>query len=79
MDRTRSNPAISRQKTHGEEHEMRKAVYKSQRVAGVSRMALSCSAWQRRSLLGLSHGHPRGSVAVSCLQPPPTTLLTVPT
>lgn len=58
---------------------MRKAVYESQKVAGVSRMAPSRSAWQRRSLLGLSHGQPGGPVAVSCLQPPPTTLLTVPT
>lgn len=58
---------------------MRKAVYKSQRVAGVSTMALSCSAWQHGSLLGLSHGQPGGPVTVSCLQPLPTTLLIVPT
>lgn len=46
---------------------MRKAVYESHRVARVSTMALSHSAWQCRSLLGL------------CLQTPPTTLLTAPT
>lgn len=58
---------------------MGKAVYESQGVAGVNTKAPSRSAWQHGSLLGLSRSQPTEPVAVSCLQPPPTTLLTAPT